>query len=130
MPFKTFAVRNEVILPIHYLRGLSKLREQEMGWNEIFDNGLGVVKEIKERNHKIIAPPTTGVRKERMGHDFRDGVFDEMKVYAKHFGLKQAELIELFAWIYFSTQFTEQEKEFFRLNEWIFYVESDSDTEQ
>lgn len=130
MPFKTFAVRNEVILPIHYLRGLSKLKEEEMGWNEIFDEGFRVVKEVKERNHIIIAPPTTGIRKERMGHDFKEGVFDEMKEYAKYFGLKQAELIELFAWVYFSTHFTEREKEFFNLNDWIFYVEKDPNQDQ
>ncbi|MDI3236459.1 hypothetical protein QK289_15695 [Exiguobacterium antarcticum] len=123
MPFKTFAIRNEAILPIHYLRGLSKLKGQEMGWNEIFGKGLKEVENIKERNHKIIAPPTTGVRKERMGHDFKDGVFDEMKRYAKHYGLKQADMIELFAWIYFSSEFTEREKEFFKINEWIYYVE-------
>lgn len=123
MPFKTFAIRDEVVLPIHYIRGVTKLKEKEMGWNEIFDFGLEVAKNLKERNQKIIAPPTTGVRFQRMGHDFKDGVFDEMKVYAKYFGLKQADLIELFAWVYFFKQFTEQEKEFFRIKDWEFYVE-------
>lgn len=123
MPFNTFAIRDEAVLPIHYLRGMTKLKEKKMEWNEIFDYGLEVVKELKERNQKIIAPPTTGVRFQRMGYKFRDGIFEEMKIQAKYFGLKQADLIELFAWIYFSKHFTDQEKEFFRLDDWKFYVE-------
>lgn len=123
MTLKTFAIRDEAFLVLNYTRGKEKLEQVDYSWDTIFSIGFSVVEKIIRETQQLIVPRNSKRRDRRAGYDFQEGQFEKMSEYAKKLNVKKSEMIEMFLWSYVRANFTKREVDFFKLDDWAYYVE-------
>ncbi|MDI3236458.1 hypothetical protein QK289_15690 [Exiguobacterium antarcticum] len=122
-----FRIRKEYRLPYTYLRELSKVnpsyKNGAISWQKIFEFGCMTMEGLYPNGYRITAPKYEETRLYNNTNTFTGTIIEDIKKWEPKLEFNQAEVIEFFAWLYFSVHMTEKEKVFFCIDQLDFHID-------
>lgn len=122
----SFKIRMEYRLPYTYLRELSKVdpayKNHAISWQKIFEFGCMTMEGLYPRGYIIIPPIYAQKRNYNNTNVFTGTIIEDMKIWEERLNLKQAELMEFFAWLYFVVHMNDEQKAFFNIDRLAFEI--------
>lgn len=119
-----FKIRTVYRVPYTYLRELSKVKSyrKTVSWQTIFEFGCAALESLYAKGYSIEAPKYEGNRNYNNSNTFNGSIIEDMKEWESKMNLKQAEVIEFCAWLYFEVHMTDKEKIFFNIHSLAFDI--------
>jgi len=124
----SFKIRMEYRLPFTYLRELSKVdpvyQGRAISWQTIFEFGCMTMEGLYPKGYTIIPIPSEDYHKRTYNNTniFTGTILEDMKGWERRLNLRQAELMEFFAWLYFMVHMNDEQKAFFNIDRLAFEI--------
>lgn len=119
-----FRIRTVYRVPYTYLRESSKSKRnaRTVSWQLILEFGCAALENLYKNGYTIEAPKYLGNRNYNNTNTFNGSIIEEVKDWELKLNMKQAEIIEFCAWLFFEVHMTDKEKAFFNIHHLTFHI--------